>query len=103
MRTIYTPGDTVTVAVGAASVQSAIIFTGPQYERGGNGVRFDPTVDCWVRIGVNPTATAAAPSMRFVAGAVDYFEVPPGHRVAVIQASTGGSLHLTPLISQSNF
>lgn len=67
-----------TVAVGAASAQSAAFNAATDL------VRVTTDVVCSIKFGANPVATAA--SMRLAAGAVDYFAVPVGqaHKIAVI-------------------
>jgi hypothetical protein len=72
------------VAIGAASVQSAVVGTQTF------AVRVASTGACHIEIGPNPTATATSALIPAnVAG--EYFKVSPGDKVAVIQdgASTG--------------
>jgi hypothetical protein len=67
-----------TVAVGAASAQSAALRSGT------NLVRIVSDVTCSVKFGVNPTATAS--TMRLSADSAEYFAVPAGisMKIAVI-------------------
>lgn len=67
-----------TVAIGAASVQSAAFAAAT------DTVRVTTDVVCSIKFGANPVATAA--SMRLAPGTVDYFSVPAGqgHRIAAI-------------------
>lgn len=64
------------VTLGAGSVQSAAL--------GGNTsvVRLTTDGPCCIAAGPNPTATTD--SLRLPAGAVEYFAVTPGHKIAVI-------------------
>lgn len=65
-----------TVAVGAESVQSAVFNAATTY------VRVKALAACHITSGVNPTATTSM--LHLSAGAVEYFGVRPGHRLAVI-------------------
>jgi hypothetical protein len=76
-----------TVAVGAASAQSA---TFPDLTQ---AVRCVSTVDCWIEIGANPTAVATT-SFYLPAGSVEYFSASYTDKIAVIQASGTGSLYV---------
>lgn len=78
-------GTTSNVAIGAASAQSGT-FTSCV-------IRVAPTVDCWVRVGANPTATTS--STLIFAGAPEYVLVPEGQKIAVLQASAAGTLNIT--------
>lgn len=64
------------VAVGGASAQSAAFGAGTRF------IRIETDVGCRIAIGASPTA--AATSLPLSAGAVEYFAVQPGHRLAVI-------------------
>ena len=70
-----------TVAIGAASVQSAFLNVACTM------VRLTTDVNCSVKFGTNPTASAT--TMRFAAGSVEYLGVPAGGtlRIAVIANS----------------
>jgi hypothetical protein len=69
-----------TVAIGGASVQSAVFGSSTKL------VRVHADVACSVVVGgTNPTATAT--SMRLAAGQTEYFVVIPGQRLAVIVAA----------------
>jgi len=81
------PGASQRVAVGAASVQSTVL--GPQTGL----VRVCASTDCNIAFGINPVATAT--SLYLPAGAIEYFGVNPGEKIAVIQVSTGGFLFIT--------
>lgn len=65
-----------TVAIGAGSVQSAAFNSGTSF------VRVHADAVCSIAFGSNPTASAT--TMRLAAGAVEYFSVVPGHKIAVI-------------------
>lgn len=83
-------GNGQTVAVGASSTQSAVLPDGTY------AVRCVSTVDCWIEIGSNPTA-AATTSFFLPASVVEYFAATVSDRVAVIQATSSGSLYLRPV------
>lgn len=70
------PLNEQTIAIGAGSVQSTAFKPSTGY------VRVVSDTVCSIAFGVNPTATAT--TMRLAAGAVEYFSVQPGHKVAVI-------------------
>lgn len=65
-----------TVAITAGSVQSSA-FGASTYMV---GVHTDAI--CSIAFGTNPTATTS--TRRLAAGATEYFEVVPGHKIAVI-------------------
>jgi hypothetical protein len=74
---------TKTYAIGSSTAQSAAFSAGTQY------VRVDTDAICRVEFGANPTALvgnsgANTGSKRMQAGAVEYFAVTPGHKIAVI-------------------
>jgi hypothetical protein len=64
------------VAIGGASAQSTAFNADTKLI----GVHTDAI--CSIAIGANPTATAD--SRRLAANATEYFEVFPGHKIAVI-------------------
>jgi hypothetical protein len=92
-QTVMKAGNAYVVAVGASSTQSANVIPA-----GVRVIRLCATVACWVEIGVNPTATATT-SSYLPANWVEYF-VCAGNgieKVAVLQASAGGSLSITEM------
>ena len=84
---IITPGVSQTVSTSGTSAQSAAFGAGTSI------IRVIASEACFLVFGANPTATSAG--MFLAAGAVEYFAVTPGQKVAAIQASTGGSLYIT--------
>lgn len=74
-----------TVSIGSASTQSSALS--------GHTVRLCTTVDVHVAIGADPTATTASTLMP--AGAVEYFQIEDGWKVAALQASAAGVLSVT--------
>lgn len=58
-------------------------------------VRITSTTDCFIEIGLNPTAVANT-GMYMVAYQPEYFEIPMNGKVSAIQVSTGGSIYVTP-------
>jgi len=76
------------LAIGAASVQSAAIQA--------RCVMVSPDQNCWITIGVNPTATIGAGSLFLPAGAMLTLPIQPGQKIAVIQTATPGNLSIVP-------
>ncbi len=70
------PLATQTVAIGAGSLQSNAFSDKTKMI----GVHTDAI--CSIEVGSNPSATAN--SRRLAANATEYFEVSPGHKIAVI-------------------
>lgn len=90
MFQVISPGKSYALAVGAASVQSALPQSGVTI------VRLFSTVDAWVSFGANPIAVAEGPSSMFLPGGiVEYFEIRLDEKIAVIQATTSGNLYIT--------
>jgi hypothetical protein len=67
------------VAIGAGSVPSNPLGAYTQL------VRLHADVNCRFAVGLNPVAGPLTP--RLSAGATEYFNVQPGHRIAVIASS----------------
>ena len=82
------PGTAVTVAIGAASLQSAAINS--------TVVRLVSTADCHIVFGINPTATLNDTFLP--ANQPEYFVFTPGQLVSVIQDSVPGTLFITPAV-----
>lgn len=79
------------LSVGSTSLQSSMVNSST------NRIVISSTVDCWVSIGVNPTAVVATSGSFFLsAGAQSYpIEVFPSvTKIAAIQASTNGHLSI---------
>jgi hypothetical protein len=70
------PLATQNVAIGAGSVQSSAFNAATKM------VAVHADAICSVEFGANPTATAN--SRRLAANSTEYFEVFPGHKIAVI-------------------
>lgn len=79
--------STQSVAVSGTSAQSAVISGNTSY------VRLLSTTLCHVRVGSNPTATTS--HMPLPPYVPEYFIVPSGQKVAVIQNASAGTLYLT--------
>jgi len=56
-----------------------------------------PTQPAYITIG-DGTPTAAATDSTVPAGWVDYFDVTPGQKLAVLQAGTAGTLTVTEMV-----
>lgn len=61
-----------------------------------NTVRCVSTTDCFIEIGVNPTAVADT-GCYLPALTPEYFAIPEGGKVSAIQVSAGGTLYVTPM------
>ena len=95
---LYSPtvkyGAAQNVSVGASSVQSTVIGTAGQTPN--RLIRLCATTNCRIAIGTNPTATAT--STLLPANVVEYAELSPGERFAVIQDSAAGTLSITECV-----
>jgi len=80
-------GPSQTIAIGSGSVQSVAVSSTCDI------VRIACDQDCFVEIGLNPTASTG--SMFFPKGSVEYFGVDGNYKVAVIQKTTAGTLYIT--------
>jgi hypothetical protein len=58
-------------------------------------VRVVCTSDAHVRIGTNPTATTSDPLVP--ANTPEYFAIARGEKVSAVQATAGGTLHVTEM------
>lgn len=86
---VFTPGASQTVAyTGTSAASSAFAETT-------EAVTLIATTACFVVFGETPTATTAGHYLD--AGERATFAVTGGHKVAAIQASAGGNLHVTEL------
>lgn len=83
------PAGGLTVAIGAASTNSAALT------KCSGTIRVVATVDCWIEFAGQ--AAAAGTGVFIPAFTPEYFEVKPGSTIAVIQSSVGGSLYVTQL------
>ncbi len=82
------------VAIGASSAQSAAFGTAGHSPN--KLLRLCATVGCRLAFGVNPTATATGAFLP--ADAIEYIELLPGDKVAVIQEASGGKLSIVECI-----
>lgn len=87
-------GTAQEVTVGAASAQSSVIGTAGQTPN--RLIRLCSTTACRVAIGTNPTA--AATSALLPANVVEFTELTPGERIAVIQESAAGKLSIVECV-----
>lgn len=81
------PGISQQLSISGSSQQSAAFSATP------NLVRLFATKDCYIEIGTNPTATSS--SMFLPGGIVEYFGLFSGYKLAVLQASSSGTLYVT--------
>jgi xanthine/uracil/vitamin C permease (AzgA family) len=79
--------STQAIAVSGTSAQSAAISASSGY------VRLVATTLCHIRVGSSPTATTS--NMPLAPYVPEYFVVPSGNKVAVIQNSSSGTLYIT--------
>lgn len=89
-ETTYFPATSQKVAISGTSAASSAIGS---YV---NKVRLHSTTDCFVEFGSAPTAVANT-SMFIGANLPEYFDIRPGHKVAVIQSSASGNLYITEM------
>lgn len=82
------------VTVGASSAQSTAIGTAGHTPN--KIVRIVSTTACRIAIGTNPTAVAA--STFLPANVVEFTEIAPGEKIAVLQESAGGKLNISECI-----
>lgn len=80
------------ILISAASVQSAAFAIDPTDFKGTTVIRVFPTKDCYIKMGDNPTATTS--DFFCPGGILQYFGVEPGQKIAVIQDTTAGVLHI---------
>ena len=80
-------GASQKVTIGAASAQSATFSDSTTI------IRIFTTTDCYIKVATNPTATTS--DMFIAGGIIEYFGIEKGHKIAVIQDASGGTLHIT--------
>lgn len=83
-----TGGRSQVVAITGASAQSTAIT--------GSTIVITPTVDCFARQGLNPTAVANGTDSFLLAGVSRRLSIVSGNKVALIAASASGSAYITP-------
>lgn len=84
-------GPSQTPAITLSSTQSAATTDPRCY-----AVRVVATVDCYVAIAANPTATAT--STYLVAFQPEYFGAKQGDKVAMLGVSAAGTINITEVI-----
>lgn len=91
-------GTPAVVTLSSSSAQSSAIGTANTAQPDGyTVVRVAVTVDTWVAVGSNPTAAAnTAGSFLMPASTCEYFDIPFGHKLAGIVASSG-YMSVTPM------
>lgn len=88
-------GDAVQV-IGLGTVQKVTVSgtsTATTNAVSSNVIRLLSTTDCHVVTASTPTATAN--DTLLIANIPEYFSITPGHKVAAIQSSAGGTLYVT--------
>lgn len=88
------PGTTQVIAIssGAASTASAAFGSSTEL------VRVACTSQCFISFGASPTATNST-SLVLPAGAVEYFAVTPGEKVAMLAGTVAGIFTITEAVS----
>lgn len=93
-----------TYGMPVAGQAQALAFTGTAatstaFTADIEAVRIVATVDCWVRVGISPTALDTGVDMYVVAGVPETFRIGPNYKVSAVRLSGGssGSLYVTPL------
>ncbi len=91
-------GASQNVAIGSGSLQSTVIGTTAQATSAPDNIliRLSATSNCRIAVGTNPTATST--STYLPSGVVEFIEIVPGERVAVIQDTASGTLSITQCI-----
>lgn len=79
------------VAYTGTAAQSAAITA--------NLVMVTSDTTCWIKGGTNPTATAAAGSMRLPADTILPIGIRSGDKISVIRDTASGNLSIMPVIS----
>ena len=88
------PGASVTVAyTGTAGTTEAVGGTSLVDD---NIIRIVATTDCFIEIGLAPTAVANT-GMYLCALVPEYFSCPASSKVSAIQVASGGSIYVTPM------
>lgn len=82
------PGVSQVVDIGASSVASTAFSSKTSL------VRVTANQDCFISFGATPVANTTT-SIFLPLGAVDYFGVIPGTKLAVIQSSMSGTIFIT--------
>lgn len=98
--TSYTPGETLVVAVGAASVPSAPIG---QTNKGRVTVRLFATVPTCIKVGTAPEATVN--EFELAAFSPEYLDIVGGETIAAIRAASAtvdGKLKITSMSKRSS-
>ena len=83
------PGASVTVAYTGTAGTTAELNANTQW------VRVVSTTDCFIEIGISPTAVANT-GLYLIAYTPEYFACPRRGKVSAIQVSAGGSIYVTP-------
>lgn len=83
------PTASVNLAFAGTSAQSSALV--------GTIVRVIATQNCWLAFGTNPTANTTT-SVYLPSGAVEYFAITTGWKIAAIQDSAAGTLNITTAI-----
>lgn len=86
----YYPGSTQSIVTSGTS-QVSNAFTDNV-----SIIRVATNQDVYCELGNNPTATTG--SMLMPAGAIEFFAVDPGQKIAVLQVSTSGRFTVTELL-----
>jgi hypothetical protein len=89
-------GTSSAIAVSTTSAQSAIFVANGGTSPGGTTVIVTPSVNCFVRQGVDPTATNDGTDLFLLGGQSYRINVADTHRLAFRTASGSGTVYLTP-------
>lgn len=96
MTTMAVDGNGASMQVVALGTASVIAFSGTSAQSGAftsNVYRFLATQPCYLVFGADPTATSAG---HYLAGGLpEFFKVTVGEKVAVLQVTDAGNLHLS--------
>lgn len=93
-NTSYSLGSTEVLNISAVSAASAVHGAAQEFAAGHSTVRIQADVACFILVGLAPVATVAN-GFPVAAGAYEYIDIPPGHKLAAITASGSGKLYIT--------
>lgn len=80
-------GSCQKLSIGSTSTQSAVIK--------GTVVHVTPTVDCFIRDGLNPVALSTGVDHFLVANATQEFQTEKGNILAFITTSAAGTVYIS--------
>lgn len=89
LYTIANGGECQCLSFGTSAVQSLAILAGV--------IELSPTVDCFVRAGVDPVALSNGSDHFLMGGTTQAFRFDSGHKLSVIAVAGSGMLYVSPV------